>query len=55
MAVIESPHCGAPVHAEEPSAARSGHSAASGHDRQWVIREGGDEIHRCTDAPTVGF
>ena len=55
MAVLECPHCGAPVDAEKPSAVRSGHSASSGHDREWVMREGGEEIHRCSDEPMVGF
>jgi hypothetical protein len=49
MAVIECPHCGAPVHAEEPATVRSGHSDSSGRRREWVMREAGDEIHRCPD------
>ena len=50
MAVIECPHCGAPVHVDEPATVRSGHSAASGKPRQWVMRERGNEIHRCPTA-----
>jgi hypothetical protein len=50
MAVIECPHCGAPVQAEEPLTVRSGHSASSGKPREWIMREHGDEIHRCSDA-----
>ncbi|MDQ1434657.1 MAG: hypothetical protein QOF59_1473 [Actinomycetota bacterium] len=50
MAVIECPHCGAPVHVDEPSTVRSGHSASAGEPRDWIMREGPDEIHRCPDA-----
>jgi hypothetical protein len=47
MAVIECPHCGAPVDAQDPAQVRSGHSATSGRPRQWIMREGSDEIHHC--------
>lgn len=49
MAVIECPHCGASVQTEEPATVRSGHSASSGKPREWIMREAGDEIHRCHD------
>jgi hypothetical protein len=49
MAVIECPHCGAPVHVDDESMVRSGHSDASGEQRAWVMREAGDEVHRCPD------
>ena len=50
MAVIECPHCGAPVHVDEPSMVRSGHNASSGKPHEWVMREGGTEVHRCPAA-----
>jgi hypothetical protein len=49
MAVIECPHCGASVQAEDPATVRSGHSHSSGAAREWIMREAGDEIHRCSD------
>jgi hypothetical protein len=50
MAVIECPHCGAPVHVDNEAKVRTGHSDASGRPREWVIREAGDEVHRCPDS-----
>jgi hypothetical protein len=50
MAVIECPHCGASVHIDDQSKVRSGHSAASGQPREWVMRAAGDEVHRCPEA-----
>ena len=49
MAEIECPHCGSSVDVEEPGKVRSGHSASSGEPREWVMRELGDEVHRCDD------
>ena len=47
MAVIECQHCGQPVRTIEPSNVRTGHVASSGMPRQWVMYEGGEELHRC--------
>ena len=49
MAVIECPYCGAPVHIEDQSMVRSGHSAASGRPRECVMREGRAVVHRCPE------
>ena len=47
MAVIRCQHCGESVTAIEPANVRSGHAASSELGREWVIYEGGDELHRC--------
>jgi hypothetical protein len=47
MAVIECQHCGQKVETDEPSKVRTGHTASSGMPRQWVMYEGGEELHRC--------
>jgi hypothetical protein len=49
MIVIQCPHCGAPVLVEKPGSVRVGHSASSGRPREWVLHDGGDEIHRCPE------
>jgi hypothetical protein len=49
MAVIECPHCGAPVRVDDQSNVRSGHSDASGRPREWVMLENGGEVHRCPE------
>jgi hypothetical protein len=50
MIVIECPHCASPVLVERPASVRFGHSESSGRPREWVLREGGDEIHRCPES-----
>ena len=49
MAVIECPHCGAPVHIEHASNVRSGHDDVTSTGREWVMHEGRSEVHRCPD------
>jgi len=49
MAVIECPRCGAPVHVDDQSMVRSGHNAASGEPREWIMLASGDEVHRCVE------
>ena len=47
MAVIRCQYCGQSVKAIEPLNGRMGHVASSGMPREWVIHEGGEELHRC--------
>jgi hypothetical protein len=49
MGVVECPHCGVRVLVSEPETVRAGHNVASGEPRWWVIRAGGDEVHRCSE------
>jgi hypothetical protein len=52
MAVIECPHCGTPVEVGDKSKVRAGHNASSTREREWVMRESGNEVHRCPDLQT---
>jgi hypothetical protein len=47
VAVIACQHCGQPVNAIEPANVRTGHVSSSGMPREWVMYEGGEELHRC--------
>jgi len=49
MAALECPHCGTPVQVGDESKVRVGHNASSTTGREWVMREDGDEVHRCLD------
>ena len=51
MAVIECQHCGAMVTVADDANVRTGHDVSSAKPhREWVIRDRGVEIHRCTGA-----
>jgi hypothetical protein len=47
MAVIKCQHCGQSVMSIEPANVRTGHVSSSGMPREWVMYEGGEELHRC--------
>jgi len=47
MAVVRCQHCGDSVKVIEPLNVRAGHDSSSGLPREWVIYEGGEELHRC--------
>jgi hypothetical protein len=49
MAVIECPHCGAPVSVESKPEVRAGFADSGDRGRDWVIYESGTMVHRCAD------
>ena len=53
MAVIRCQHCGESVQVIEPLNVRTGHASSSEIPREWVIFEGGEQLHRCVDGDMV--
>ena len=48
MTLIVCQHCGENMTVEDEAKVRAGHNASSSTPREWVLRDRGVEIHRCT-------